>query len=57
MLTLREQAQARVDSIPELKSHESTIVYDWAEGDEHWQWVVDAPLPEILDWAETVEKD
>ena len=51
-----EQAQHRVDSVPELKAHKSTIMYDWDEGTEHWQWVATAPVAEIVDWAETIEK-
>ena len=57
MSDLREQAQARVDSDPRLVAHESVIMYDWAEGDEHWQRVISAPVAEIVDWAETVEKE
>jgi hypothetical protein len=52
---LHEQAQRRVDSDPRLKAHEPTIMYEWSEGDEHWQWVATAPIDEIVDWAETVE--
>jgi len=54
---LREQAQRRVDLEQCLKQHESTIMYDWPEGDEHWKWVITASVKEIIDWAETVEKD
>jgi len=54
---LREQAQRRVDSDQRLKQHEATIMYDWREGDEHWTWVITASVQEIVDWAETVEKD
>jgi len=54
---LREQAQRRVDSGQRLKQHEATIMYDWREGDEHWTWVITASVQEIVDWAETVEKD
>ena len=57
MLTLCEQAQGRVDREPKLKAHESAIMYDWAENDEHWAWVMTAPVEEIVDWAEAVEKE
>ncbi len=57
MRTLREQAQARVDSTPELARYEDTIMYDWPQGDEHWQWVCQASVAEIVDWAETVERE
>lgn len=57
MSDLREQAQRRVNSDPKLSVHEDTIMYDWKESDEHWEWIITAPVDEIVDWAETVEKD
>lgn len=55
MTDWQKQAQERVNSNPQLKAHKSTIMYEWNEGDEHWQWVATAPVAEIVDWAETVE--
>jgi Arc/MetJ-type ribon-helix-helix transcriptional regulator len=52
--SLYDQARQRVDNTPELQPFEDTIFYDWPEGDDHWKWVATAPVPEIVDWAETV---
>lgn len=52
----RENARARIDTTPELDAHRDTILYDWYEED-HWQWVCTAPVDEIVDWAETVERE
>ena len=52
---MRNKAEQRVDSTPELEPYRDTIMYDWPEGDEHWQWVATTPVQEIVDWAETVE--
>jgi hypothetical protein len=30
------------------------ILYDWPEGEEHWEWVCTAPVAEIVGWAEVV---
>lgn len=51
-----ERACQRVRNNPQLSKHERTIIADWSEGDEHWAWVAVAPVKEIVDWAETVEK-
>ena len=50
-----DDAKARVDASPELEAHRDTILYDWPEGEEHWQWVCTAPVAAIVDWAEVVE--
>lgn len=55
MLTFREQAQMRIDNDSRLGKYEATIMYDWAEDDQHWLWVMTAPVAEIVDWAEAVE--
>lgn len=52
---LYTKALNRVRNNSQLAAHESTIMADWNEGDEHWNWVIDAPVDEIVDWAETVE--
>jgi len=51
----REQALKRAQNTEELREYEDTIMYDWPEGDEHWEWVVKATITEIVDWAATVE--
>lgn len=51
-----EDANARVESTPELAAHADTILYDWPEGAEHWEWVCTAPVADIVDWAACVER-
>ena len=51
----RQDAESRIDQTPELEPYRDTILYDWPEGDEHWQWACTAPVAEIVNWAETVE--
>ena len=44
--------------IPELKPYTYDLLdYDWNENDEHYEWVANAPLREILDWCEGVRND
>jgi len=56
MMDIREKALARVRAWDRLRKHEATIMHDWPEGDEHWRWVCRAPVAEIVDWAESVER-
>jgi hypothetical protein len=49
---LYRKAKERVDSTPELEPYRADILYDWPEGEEHWQWVVNADVQEIVTWAE-----
>jgi hypothetical protein len=49
---LYEQARERVQHTPELAPHEEFILADWPEGDDHWRWVIDAPVEEIASWVE-----
>lgn len=50
--TLRDQAERRVDASPRLLPHKAFIMADWPEGQEHWRWVIKAPIAEIVEWAE-----
>ena len=50
-----KRARRRVLDTPELAAHESVIMADWTEGDEHWQWIATATIDEIVSWAEHVE--
>jgi len=54
-LTEYGKAERRVNETPALGPYRDVILYDWPEGDEHWQWVQTAPVAEIVDWAETIE--
>lgn len=49
------RAQKRVYEEPELKPYADTILYDWNEGDEHWEWVMEAPVEEIVKWAKETQ--
>lgn len=50
-----QDAISRIDATPELGAFRDALLYDWPEGDEHWQWVTTASVSEIVDWAQTVE--
>lgn len=52
---LFQAARYRVEHTPALAPYTDVLLYDWTEGDEHWEWVRTAPIAEIVDWAETVE--
>jgi hypothetical protein len=57
MNSLYELAKTRVKNTPELAQYADTILYDWAEGDEHWQWVLDSPITKIVDWARFIQRE
>lgn len=46
------RAERRVDQSDKLSPHKNFIMADWPEGDEHWKWVAEATVEEIVDWAE-----
>jgi len=52
-----EDAETRIAGEPTLIRHAETILYEWPEGPEHWEWVCTAPVSEILDWAEVVQRE
>jgi len=52
-----DRAEERVNQSPALSKHAETILHDWPEGDEHWKWVKNAPVGEIVSWAEDIESD
>jgi hypothetical protein len=49
---LYRDAEARVRGDDRLAPHAATILDDHGEGDDHWQWVVDADTDEIVAWVE-----
>ena len=51
MTTAFDTARERVRNTPELAPHEAFILADWPEGDDHWRWVIDAPVEEIASWS------
>jgi len=52
----RGRAIWRVQDTPELTAHADTILANWPGGDRHWVWVIEAPVQEIVAWAERVER-
>jgi len=56
-LTPYERAERRVNRSPQLSQHAETCLYDWPEGDEHYNWIATAKVSEIVDWAKAVEKE
>lgn len=48
------RARERVGKTPSLNLVAEIILDDWAEGDEHWEWVATAPEMEIVEWAEVI---
>lgn len=48
--------EARVNGSAALRKHAWVINQDWTEID-HWRWVATAPEKNIVDWAETTEKN
>ena len=52
-----ERASERVAATPELDAHSEHVLYDWPEGDDHWEWVATAPVAEILAWCRDTEPE
>ena len=56
--TAYELAEARVTRDDELNELKSIILHtDWTEGDDHYEWVANAPREEILDWARDIDRN
>ncbi len=57
-VTLPEIATMRVEREPDLLPFREVILHEgWTEGGEYWNWVIDAPVAEIVEWARTVAAD
>ena len=57
-ITLYAIAAMRVEREPDLLPFRETILHEeWTEADEHWTWVIDAPVEEIVAWAATIGKE
>jgi hypothetical protein len=52
----REKAEKRVNSSPKLSQHYYTIMDDSWDSEEHWRWVCEETVSEIVKWAEVTEK-
>jgi len=48
---LYREAESRVRGDDRLAPFAGTILADFPEGDDHWQWVIDADADEIIGWA------
>ena len=54
MKTLFEKAEERVNHIQQLYEYYDIILNDWPEGDEHWLWVIESPVADIVEWASEI---
>jgi hypothetical protein len=54
---LYDAAAMQVEREPDLLPYRETILHEWTEGDDHWQWVITAPVAEIVEWATTVASE
>lgn len=52
-----DQAAARIGATPELEQYRDTILYDWPEGDAHYEWAATCDLAELVSWAEAATTD
>jgi hypothetical protein len=51
-------ARARVESDDRLAAHARLLVdYDWNNEDEHLDWVITAPVDDLVAWAQSIEQD
>ena len=55
-LRLYREARSRINADEQLAPYADTILADFAEGDDHWQWVIDAPTDEIVAWAKAANR-
>ena len=54
---LYREAEQRINDTPELEPYRELLLTDWPEGDEHLEWVVSAPVEELLSWARATQTD
>lgn len=50
------QAALRVEFSPELSKYSEIIMQDFPEGREHWQWVAQADIDEIVSWSKIIKR-
>jgi len=50
------EARSRVEADEQLAPYADTILADFPEGDDHWQWVIDARTDEIVAWAKAANR-
>ena len=57
MSELERKARRRVAVQPRLWKHRAVIFHDWSNWEEHMDWVLHAPVSEILDWIEDIKRE
>lgn len=50
------RAGLRVEFSPELSKYSEIIMQDFSEGKEHWEWVAQADIDEIVSWAKIIKR-
>ena len=45
---------ARIADSSRLQPYADIINYDWPNQEEHWTWVLNSPVAEIVEWAEGI---
>lgn len=50
------RAALRTEFSPELSKYSEIIMQDFPEGQEHWQWVAQADIGEIVSWAKIIKR-
>jgi len=56
-MTREELARQRVANSAELSAIEDIIFSDWQNWDEHIEWIISAPVAQIIDWASEMETE
>lgn len=50
------RAALRVEFSPELSKYSEIIMQDFSEGKEHWEWVAQAEIEEIVSWSKIIKR-
>jgi hypothetical protein len=55
---LLQKATKRVQGDKRLRPYRDLLIdYDWQEGEEHLEWVCNAPATELVAWAQGIRDD
>ena len=52
--TAYDRASQRVNETPALLPFRDICLYDWPEGDDHFEWIATGVIAEIVSWAEAI---
>ncbi len=56
-MTKYEQAEARISELfPHDDEAMGISLYDWKEGEEHLDWLINAPKEEIAQWIDSMRE-